>query len=72
MQSEVGARLGCAAWNWQSLMGGPGGSYGWANHNPPLVGSDLTHLTGAGYKRTGEALARSLGWGSPDQTLFPP
>ncbi len=71
-QAEVGARFGCALWNWQDLMGGPGGSYGWAHHVPPLAGADLTHLTGAGYKRSGEALARSLGWGTPGELPFPP
>jgi hypothetical protein len=61
-QSAVGAQFDCAAWNWQDLMGGPGGSYGWAHDAPPLMGADLTHLTPAGYKRAGEALARSLGF----------
>jgi len=62
-QREVGQRFGCAAWNWQDLMGGPGGSYGWYYADPPLMGQDLTHLSAAGYQRTGQALARSLGWG---------
>jgi len=62
-QREVGRRFGCAAWSWQDLMGGPGGSYGWYYANPPLMGQDLTHLSPAGYQKTGQALARSLGWG---------
>jgi hypothetical protein len=49
-------------------MGGPGGSYGWAYAIPQLAGNDLTHLTPAGYRRSGLALARSLGWAGP----FPP
>jgi lysophospholipase L1-like esterase len=61
-QREVGKRFGCAAWNWQDLMGGPGGSYGWFYASPSLMGGDLTHLSPAGYERTGHALARSLGW----------
>jgi hypothetical protein len=61
-QSRIGARFGCVAWNWQALMGGEGGSYGWALHQPPLMGPDLTHLTPAGYKLTGQALAHSLGF----------
>ena len=62
VQAQVGARFGCAHWNWQALMGGAGGSYGWARNTPPLMGRDLTHLTAAGYRLTGEALARSLGF----------
>ena len=65
IQRHVGERFNCAAWNWQALMGGEGGSYGWARAKPALMGHDLTHLSGEGYKRTGEALARSLGWGKP-------
>jgi len=62
IQSDVGARFGCASWDWQGLMGGAGGSYGWARNTPPLMGQDLTHMTNAGYRLTGEALARSLGF----------
>lgn len=61
-QARIGARFGCVEWNWQALMGGEGGSYGWALRRPPLMGPDLTHLTAAGYKLTGEALAHSLGF----------
>ena len=61
-QREVGRRFGCAVWNWQDLMGGPGGNYGWFYAAPPLMGHDLTHLSAAGYEQTGQALARSLGW----------
>ncbi len=72
IQAETGAKFGCTAWNWQDLMGGPGGAYGWAHNAPPLMGPDLTHLTGTGYKRTGEALAKSLGWEETDPSLYPP
>ncbi|MDR2853222.1 MAG: hypothetical protein LBV61_09260 [Burkholderiaceae bacterium] len=61
-QREIGKRFGCVAWNWQDLMGGPGGSYGWFYAAPSLMGHDLTHLSPAGYKQTGQALAHSLGW----------
>jgi lysophospholipase L1-like esterase len=67
-QAQIGAQFNCAAWNWQDLMGGPGGAYGWAYAIPQLAGNDLTHLTPAGYRRTGQALAKSLGWTGP----FPP
>ncbi len=62
IQARVGAGFGCASWDWQALMGGPGGGYGWLRHGPPLIGRDLTHMTSAGYRLTGEALARSLGF----------
>ncbi|MDR2013789.1 MAG: hypothetical protein LBQ20_12355 [Rhodanobacter sp.] len=61
-QREVGRHFGCVTWNWQDLMGGPGGSYGWFYASPSLMGHDLTHLSSDGYKQTGRALARSLGW----------
>lgn len=64
IQSEVGARFGCASWSWQATMGGAGGAYRWLYADPPLMASDLTHLTPAGYRRTAGALARSLGWWS--------
>jgi len=67
-QVRIGAQFDCVAWDWQDLMGGPGGSYGWAYAIPQLAGNDLTHLTAAGYRRTGLALAKSLGWSGP----FPP
>jgi lysophospholipase L1-like esterase len=61
-QQRVGRQFSCSTWNWQDLMGGPGGSYGWRFATPPLMGNDLTHLSTEGYKRTAHALARSLGW----------
>ena len=71
VQEKVGDRFGCVPWDWQGFMGGPGASYGWAHHNPVLMGSDLTHLTMEGYKRSGMALAVSLGWAGPDQSVYP-
>lgn len=62
IQRSVGAQFGCAPWNWQDVMGGPGGSYGWVLNSPSLMGGDLTHLTAEGYRRTAGALAHSLGW----------
>lgn len=62
IQRRVGSRFDCAAWNWQGLMGGPGGSYGWALARPSLMGHDLIHLSAEGYRKTGHALAHSLGW----------
>jgi lysophospholipase L1-like esterase len=71
IEAQVGAKFGCVPWDWQAYMGGAGGSYGWAHHNPVLMGADLTHMTLDGYKRTGAALAQSLGWAGSDQSVFP-
>jgi lysophospholipase L1-like esterase len=62
IQQRIGSRFSCEAWSWQDLMGGPGGSYGWARANPRLMGRDLVHLSPDGYRLTGRSLARSLGW----------
>jgi hypothetical protein len=62
VQAQVGAQYNCVAWSWQGFMGGPGGNYGWAYNDPVLMGRDLTHMTMEGYRRTGQALATSLGW----------
>jgi lysophospholipase L1-like esterase len=62
VQAQVGAQFNCVAWSWQDYMGGPGGNYGWAYNDPVLMGHDLTHMTMEGYRRTGQALAHSLGW----------
>lgn len=64
VQTQVGAQFNCTEWNWQDLMGGPGGSYGWALATPRYAGHDLTHLSSAGYRLTANALANSLGWRS--------
>jgi lysophospholipase L1-like esterase len=61
-QQRVASRFDCVTWNWQDLMGGPGGSYGWALARPPMMAVDLTHLSAAGYRETAHALAHSLGW----------
>jgi hypothetical protein len=62
IQREVGSRYGCVTWNWQALMGGSGGSYGWAHAHPSLMGRDLIHLSPDGYRLTARSLAYSLGW----------
>jgi lysophospholipase L1-like esterase len=62
VQAQVGAQFNCIAWSWQDYMGGPGGNYGWAYNEPALMGRDLTHMTMEGYRKTGQALAHSLGW----------
>lgn len=65
IQAEVGARFGCAMWDWQRYMGGAGSIYLWARETPALAAPDLIHLTPTGYRRTATALAQSIGWLSP-------
>lgn len=67
IQAELAPAYRCAVWNWQSYMGGAGGVYGWLYNNPALMGKDLTHLSMDGYRRTGRALATSLGWVGPER-----
>ena len=62
IQAETAARYRCAAWNWQAFMGGRGGAYRWSQGKPRLGADDLIHLTPEGYRRSGLALARWLGW----------
>jgi hypothetical protein len=68
VQAEMAKTYDCAFWDWQAYMGGPGSNYSWANASPVLMGHDLTHLTSDGYRRTGWAIAASLGWRTE---LFP-
>ncbi len=63
LQGDVGAKFGCALWDWQRAMGGTGSIYSWARATPALAAPDLIHLTLAGYRRSAAALAQSLGWG---------
>lgn len=65
IQTETAARYRCAAWNWQAFMGGRGGAYRWSQDSPRLMAPDLIHLTQEGYRRSGSALARWLGWHDP-------
>jgi lysophospholipase L1-like esterase len=65
IQGSVGAKFGCALWDWQRAMGGTGSIYAWARVTPPLAAPDLIHLTLAGYRRSAAALAQSLGWTNP-------
>jgi lysophospholipase L1-like esterase len=62
IQAALAPEFGCVFWDWQGFMGGEGGAYGWAWSTPMLMGRDLVHLTPEGYRRSGRALAESLGW----------
>jgi lysophospholipase L1-like esterase len=54
------ARLGCAFQSAFELMGGPGSLKQWSERSPPLASSDRVHLTAAGYRELGGAIARAL------------
>lgn len=50
VQQELGPRYGCATWDLQAAMGGPGSVFGWRLIDPPLMAEDLIHYSVAGYK----------------------
>ncbi len=50
VQREVAAEHGCAFWDWQQAMGGPGSMIGWYHTDPKLGAGDLIHHTRAGYE----------------------
>ena len=49
VQREVAAEHGCAFWDWQAAMGGPGSMVGWYYAEPQLGAGDLIHHTRGGY-----------------------
>jgi hypothetical protein len=58
IQREVARENGCAFWDWRAAMGGPGSVRQWVQAG--LGQGDYTHLTGAGYRMTGETLFAEL------------
>ena len=58
IQREVARANGCAFWDWRAAMGGEGSVRQWVQAG--LGQGDYTHLTGAGYRMTGEALFDEL------------
>ncbi len=59
-QEAAAKELGCAFWNGQQAMGGPGSMRRWASMNPPLGGADKIHLYPRGYQKLGEMMVRDL------------
>jgi len=49
VQREVAGEFGCAFWDWQEAMGGPGSMIAWTHRDPPLGSKDLIHHSAAGY-----------------------
>lgn len=50
VQREVAPEFGCAFWDWQQVMGGPGAMIAWSLLDPPLGSQDLIHLSARGYE----------------------
>lgn len=50
IQAEVGAAYGCITWDMSLAMRQRGGAWAMMKANPPLMASDLIHLTPAGYR----------------------
>ncbi len=50
VQREVAPLHGCAFWDWQAAMGGPGSMLTWRMQDPPLAARDLIHHSKAGYE----------------------
>jgi lysophospholipase L1-like esterase len=67
IQKQVAQVHGCHAWSFFEAMGGAGGAYRWARHNPAWMAKDLIHFTVPGYQRLAQLMAQDLGWG---QSLF--
>lgn len=59
-QQSAARELGCAFWNGQQAMGGPGSMRRWASMKPPLGGADKIHLYPRGYQKLGEMMARDI------------
>jgi lysophospholipase L1-like esterase len=49
VQREVAGEFGCAFWDWQAAMGGPGSMIAWTHRDPALGSKDLIHHSPAGY-----------------------
>ncbi len=61
VQREVGPEFGCATWDMQAAMGGPGSMLQWYfNAEPRLAAGDLIHLSVEGYKEMGARLLAAM------------
>jgi len=67
MEAQVAEHLGCAYFSPYRTMGGAQGFDEWLHATPPLAVSDRIHLSGAGYKKLGQAMADSLKPSAPRQ-----
>ena len=60
VQREVAQEQGCAFWDWQQVMGGPGSMIAWALLKPSMGSSDLIHLSKAGYELSAHRLLAAM------------
>jgi lysophospholipase L1-like esterase len=60
VQRAAARKHGCAFWDWQAAMGGPGAMLAWRHAAPPLANPDLIHLSTAGYERSARFFADAL------------
>ena len=63
IQNSLAQTYGCAFWDWQLAMGGPGGAYKWFYKTPPLMAKDLIHLTRKGYQESARQFLEDSGIG---------
>ncbi|MCB9530253.1 MAG: hypothetical protein H6700_00590 [Myxococcales bacterium] len=57
---DAAADVGCAVWDTQRAMGGPGSQSWWQRHDPQWARSDGVHLSVAGYDQIGDAMFADL------------
>lgn len=60
VQREVGPEFGCATWDLQAAMGGPGAMLRWRSAAPELAAADLVHLSVEGYKEIARRFVAAL------------
>ncbi len=61
VQREVGPEFGCATWDLQASMGGPGSMLRWHfGASPKLAAGDLIHLSAEGYKEVGTRFVEAI------------
>jgi lysophospholipase L1-like esterase len=60
VQHEVGPEFGCATWNLQAAMGGPGAMLRWRTATPELGTADGIHLSVEGYKEVARRFVAAL------------
>jgi lysophospholipase L1-like esterase len=56
IQRSMGPKYGCATWDLQGAMGGPGSALSWWSAEPRLMSDDLIHLSPLGYSELGRRL----------------
>lgn len=59
-QRAAASQAGCAFWDAQASMGGPGSIVRWSLLKPPLAWTDLLHLSSTGQEIVGNLLADAI------------